>query len=116
MSLNLIDAMDFEAGQRDYLALSICVGYPDGGEKLIHHNDQDRREQFDTAIEQGAVPVGVFFIFFDSKFGYLAGATPLVRDKVWEYVFKRETETMTTLISRDPAFRHFIAERNPRVH
>lgn len=114
--MNIIDTMDFESGRRDYLALSVCMGYPNGGEKLIHFNDADRREQFDEAIGIGAIVVGVFWIMWCPKFGYTAGAKPFVKDPMWERVFERELKIMRDLISADPAFRMVIAERNPVIH
>jgi len=112
---NLIAEIDLEAKRRDYLALSVCVGFPDGTEKLIHFCDQDRREQFDQAMNAGATPVGMFFIFH-CKYGYVAGARPLVKDKTWEHVFIRETHIMSGLLTNDPVFRGQIVERHPKIH
>jgi len=111
----IIDEMNQEATRRDYLALSVCVGFPDGSEKLIHFCDQDRREQFEQAMNAGATPVGMFFIFH-CEYGYVAGARPLVKDKTWDHIFERETHIMSGLLTNDPAFRGQIAERNPRIH
>jgi len=113
--VNLIDAMDKEAATRNYLAFSVCVGFPDHTEKLIHFNDADRREVFEQAVCAGATAVGMFFIFH-CEYGYIAGARPLVNDPMWKHVFIREMHIMSGLLTNDPVFRGQIVERHPKIH
>jgi hypothetical protein len=114
--MNVIDIMDLEASRRNYLSLAVCIGWPDGRETLLHHIDKDRRKVFDQAIREGATPIGVFWIFHDRQFGYVAGCQELNRDPVWERVFTRELEIMSRLLAEDPSFRNVLVEAVPRIH
>jgi len=108
--------MDKEAATRKYLALSICLAFPDRTEKLIHFCDEDRYEQFAQARNSGAIEIGMFFIFHCLQFGYVAGCRCFTDDPMWKHIFDRERTIMANLIANDPDFRTLIVEREPRIH
>jgi hypothetical protein len=114
--MNVIDIMDQEAAMRNYLSLAACIGWPGGREMLLHHIDKDRREVFDQAIREGAIPIGVSWILHDRQFGYVVGCQKFNRDPVWERVFTRELEIMRRLLAEDPSFRNLLVEAVPRIH